>query len=502
MAPALLQLRGVGKSFSGVRVLQGIDLEVRPGEVLGLCGANGAGKSTLIKVLTGYFDHYEGEVEVGGRAVHLHTPALARAAGVDAVYQEVDACIAPGLTVAENLILNRLTSSHYPFLTARRRVLADAAEVAAPVGLRVGLTRQAEDLSLHEKQLLVIARAIAQQVRVLIFDEPSTSLSMRETERLFATIRDLRERGMGIVYVSHRLNEVEELCDRVAVLRNGRLVAQFEEMVSTSAIATAMLGAPPEEEFPEPSTSASAEVAFEVRGLRAGTALRSVDLSVRRGEIFGVTGLVGAGKTELLRAIFGADPKQAGEMRIGGERVEVRRPQDAVRHGIYLVPEERRRHGLFLDFSASRNISSVFLAKFCRFGVIRPRAERRGAQGVIERLSIQGNAEGPVLRLSGGNQQKVVIGKWIIGEPRVLLLDEATQGVDIGTRRQIYQLVREFSSRAAVIFASSDIDEVIGLADRFAVMYEGQVAGVFARGEADRQSVIELASGLRKGTVA
>lgn len=502
MATDRLTLHGVGMRFAGVRVLEGVSLEVRPHEVLGLCGANGAGKSTLIKVLTGCFDDYEGDVEVGGRTAHLHSPAVARAAGLDAVYQEVDSCIAPDLSVAENLLLNQLASPRHPLLTTQRRILAEAAQVAQSVGLSADLRQRAGGLSLHQKQLLVIARAMAQRVRFLIFDEPTASLSLRETDRLFATIRALSAQGVGIVYVSHRLREIEALCNRVAVLRNGRLVQTFEEMPTTEEIAQAMLGTAPEEEFPPVRTGPPGQTVFEAQGIRAGGKVRGASFAVRQGEIYGITGLVGSGKTELLRAIFGADPRDGGDVRLEGRAVRVRRPADAVRRGIYLVPEERRSQGLFLDLPAYQNITSTFLSRFCRLGVIRPRAERSGAQRIVDQLKIQGNVDGPAVRLSGGNQQKVVIGKWISGNPAVLLLDEVTQGVDIGTRREIYRLVRELSAHTAIVFASSDIDEVMGLADRFMVLYDGRVAGEYAHGEADRQTVIELASGIRRGTVA
>lgn len=499
---AILRLTGVGKRFAGVPVLQDVSLELRAGEILALCGANGAGKSTLIKVVTGAFDNYEGEVEVGGRPVRLTNPAVARAAGIDAVYQEVDTCIAPDLTVAENLLLYRLADPASRLWVARRRLMAEAAEVAKSVRLGVDLGAEARSLSLQRKQLLVIARAVAQDAKVLIFDEPTASLSLPEIELLFATIRELSARGLGIVYVSHRLAEVQALCDRVVVLRNGRLVQRFDTMPETGPIATAMLGAAPDEEFPAaPAGRAQGEIVFEAREIRAGIRVRGVSLAVARGEILGVTGLVGAGKTELLRCLFGADPRQAGELRVGGRALSLRRPQDAVRHGIYLVPEERRRQGLFLDFPAYQNLTSAFLGRFCRLGVVQGGVERRAAAQMAEQMEIQGDVDGPVLRLSGGNQQKVVIGKWLLGRPTVLLLDEATQGVDIGTRRQIYRLVRQISKQSAVVFASSDIDEVMGVADRFLVMFDGRVVGEFVRGEVDRQRVLELASGARRGMV-
>lgn len=498
--PEVLLLRHVSKSFAGVRVLDDVSLAVHSGEVVALCGANGAGKSTLIKVVTGYFPTYEGDVAIAGKSVRLRSPAIARASGVDAVYQEVDTCIAPDLTVAENLLLYRLADGRVPYTASHRWMMDQAAQVAQAVDLSVDLAAKACDLTLQQKQLLVIARAIAENAKVLIFDEPTASLSFRETALLFATLRALRKRGLGIVYVSHRLNEVQAISDRVAVLRNGRLVQFFDQAPDASVIGAAMLGAPLEEEFPSPLELENQRVpVFEVRDIWAGRRVRGVSFCVTHREIFGIAGLVGAGKTELLRALFGADPVQVGEIRLAGRLLRIRKPSDAVAQGIYLVPEERRRQGLFLDFPVYQNLTSAFLGQFCHVGMISSRLELKGARRMMADLQIVGELNAPVIRLSGGNQQKVVIGKWLLGEPAVLLLDEATQGVDIGTRRQIYQLARDVSKRAAVVFASSDIDEVLGVCDRFIVMYGGAVVGEFARGEVDRQTAIELASGARKG---
>ncbi|MCL6596891.1 MAG: sugar ABC transporter ATP-binding protein [Firmicutes bacterium] len=499
--PPLIALEGVGKRFDGVAVLRDVSFDIRSGEVVSLCGANGAGKSTLIKIMTGYYESYQGRVRIDGTEARLHSPSGARAAGIDAVYQEVDTCIAPDLSVAENLILYRLANPHYPLWQNRRRIEAEARAIAQTVDLRVDMARPARLLTLQQKQLLVIARALAQRARVLIFDEPTASLSQPEVERLFATIRDLRNRGLGILYVSHRLSELLAISDRVLVLRNGELVQSFDSVPTARDIATAMLGAPPPDDAPQPYAHSAGPTVLEAIGIEVRGKVHGVSFAAARGEILGITGLVGAGKTELLRALFGADARTAGEIRLHGRLVHIQRPTDAVKNGIYLVPEERRRHGLFLDFPVYKNLSSVFLARFCRLGVIDAASERRGAAQMIERLHISGAVEGPVAHLSGGNQQKVVLGKWLFGDPQVLLLDEVTQGVDVGTRQEIYRLVREMSQRAAVLFASSDIDEVLSLADRLLVMRDGRVVGSFARGEVDRQTILELAANVEREMV-
>lgn len=497
----MLTLEAIGKSYRGVPALAAVSLQIAPGETLGIVGANGAGKSTLIKILTGYFTRYEGRVRVAGTPVELTTPARARAAGIDAVYQDVDAGIAPGLTVAENLSLNVLARGRGPALVRRGRLERDAHEAARRIGLRAAPSLRAGTLSLHEKQLLLIARAVSQRVRYLIFDEPTASLSLVETERLFDVIGALREDGVGVVYVSHRLAEVARICDRVAVLRNGRHVADFDRNPPLRSLAAEIIGMPPEDEFPPRSpdaTSMTAPVALEARDVTAGERVRGVSLEARRGEILGITGLVGAGKTELLRALFGADPLRSGSVLLDGIPLRLAGPRDAVRRGVFLVPEERVAQSLYMDMSGRRNLTSVFVRRFTRGGVLNPRAERAAADGLVAQLQVRGDVGAPVATLSGGNQQKVAIGKWLAGAPRVLLFDEATQGVDIGTRRQIYALVRDLSRRAAIIYATSDIDEAVGIADRLLVLRDGRVAGAFDHHPIDRQAVIELATGARR----
>jgi simple sugar transport system ATP-binding protein len=500
-AGSTLSLRGIGKAFSGTWVLQGVSLDLVSGTVLGIVGANGAGKSTLIKVLTGYYHHYDGSVQMDGRSIHLHNPQVARAAGIDAVYQEVDACIVPDLTVADNLLLNRLVRQPKRILLRRDSLCREAGQVAAQVGLEVDLQRRAGDLSLHEKQLLVIARALSFHVRFLIFDEPTASLGLAECDRLFETIDRLRASGIGVVYVSHRLREVESLCDDIAVLRNGRLVARFGAHPDMSQVAAEILGSPPGEELPAAPLELPMEdvpPALEVRDIRLANLVRGVSLAARRREILGITGLVGAGKSELLRAVFGAERRDAGTVLLDGSPVGIASPHDAVKHGIFLIPEERLTQGLFRDLSANQNITSAFLSSLCRLGLIRRRAEHDAVEVAAKKLDIRGERSEPVVSLSGGNQQKVVIAKWTMRQPRVLLLDEVTQGVDIGTRKEIYRLVRSLAATAAIIFVSSDIDEVVGLADRVLVMRDGQVVGQFDRTSVDRQAVIELASGARE----
>lgn len=494
-----LKAAHLGKTFPGVVALKDVSLEVPRGHVLALVGANGAGKSTLIKILTGYYEDYEGSVEIDGTAVRLHTPQTARHLGIEAVYQEVDSALIPSLTVTENVLLERLAQTGHPLFLNWNTLHNAAQEIISSIGLTLDVRQRVEDLVLHEKQMLVIARAVSQNVRYLIFDEPTTSLGQPEVERLFALIRALKARGMGIIYISHRLSEVRDIADSVVVLRGGQKVAEFSaESLDLSQVSEAMLGAPMSELFPAKASHPSQTPILEARHLHSPR-LHDIDLHAYQGEILGIAGLVGAGKTELLRALFGADALDSGEIRLNGQPIHLGSPTDAVRQGIYLIPEERRAQGVLIDENVRRNLSLPFLSQFAwAAGLIQPRKESAHAAQLIQRLGlVPSDPEKSVGDLSGGNQQKVVIGKWLGGTPRVLLFDEATQGIDIKAKRDVYDLARTLSASAAVIYASSDVDEVIGVADRVLVMRDGQIVAQL-RGEAiDRIAILEYAIGTR-----
>jgi simple sugar transport system ATP-binding protein len=494
-----LHARGLGKRFPGVVALDDVSLSIQPGQVLALVGANGAGKSTLIKILTGYYDEYQGRIEIDGREVAIHQPADASRAGIQAVYQEVDTVLVPNLTVSENVLLNQLAARRGAALSWA--ALHREAEAAlGRVGLALDVRRRVEDLVLHEKQMLVIARAVSQQVRYLIFDEPTTALSLHEVERLFEIIRLLKAQGVGILYISHRLMEVAALADEIAVLRGGRKITQFGAAeFDVGRISEAMLGKAITDIYPPKPDTAPGAVVLEVEGLSRAGKLRGISLSARQGEILGIAGLVGAGKTELLRALFGADRVDSGTLRLDGSPVRIASPESAIAQGIYLIPEERRAQGVLVEEKVRRNISLPFLSQFAGvLDIIHRRREALHAAATIERLGIQPpNPEADVQHLSGGNQQKVVIGKWLTGKPRVLMFDEATQGIDVKAKQDVYHIARELAREAAVIYASSDIDEVIGIADRILVLRDGAVVAVFAADAFDRSLILEYATGAR-----
>lgn len=490
-----LQANNLGKRFPGVVALDGVDLEITGGSVHALVGANGAGKSTLIKILTGYYAQYSGTITIDGAVVTIQQPADALLHGIEVVHQEVDTALVPTLNVTENLLIEQFADKRSPRVL-NWRSLHQAARVAlGQIGLRLDVQRRVEALSLHEKQLLLIARAVSRNVRYLILDEPTAALSEREVTRLFDVIRDLKARGVGILYISHRLSEVRALADQITVLRGGRRTAHFAGAADGGQLIEAMLGAPIADAFPQRIEQPLGEVVLEARGLvRSGT-IDNISLSVRRGEVLGITGLVGAGKTELLRLLFGADQIDAGEVRVAGRAVRLKQPQDAVTHGVFMVPEERRTQGLFVDRSVRENVTLPFLGAFAPFGWISRRRETAHTAQIAQRIRLHPpDPEKPVTTLSGGNQQKVVVGKWLGRTPQVLLFDEPTQGIDIQAKQEIYRLVQQIKQQAGVIYASSEIDEVLALADRTLVLRDGRIVAELATG-ADRYDALAHATG-------
>jgi simple sugar transport system ATP-binding protein len=495
---SILKAVRLGKQFPGVAALADVDLEIADGRSLALVGANGAGKSTLIKILTGYYPQYSGQIEIDSQPVSIQHPADARALGIQAVYQEVDTVLVPNLTVSENLLLGEFAEAGSPLLNWRQ-LHERAAQMMAPLGLSIDPRRRVEELVLHEKQMLVIARALSQRVRFLIFDEPTTSLSLREIERLFETIRSLKAHGVGILYISHRLMEIAEIADEIMVLRSGRKITQFPvSAFNLKHITEAMLGTAVNELYPPKPRQKAGDIILEASNLRSPR-LAIHRLTAKRGEILGIAGLVGAGKTELLRALFGADPITSGEIMLDGQKTRINSPQDAVQAGIFLVPEERRAQGVLVEENIRKNVSLPFLGVFSTaFSLVHQLRERAHAVQIIDRLGVNPpNSEAEVKQLSGGNQQKVAIGKWLAGSARVMLFDEATQGIDLKAKHDLFLIARTLAEHAAVIYASSDIDEIVGIADRAVVMRNGEIAAELSGAALDRTLILEYATGAR-----
>ncbi len=488
----ILSLRQIRKSYGNLEVLHGVDLDVRAGEVVALLGENGAGKSTLSNIISGTVPPSSGEMTWQGAAYAPANPRAAMDAGVGMIHQELK--LLPQLSVAENIFVGR-------YLTKGGRIDRPAMEERAHAGLRrLGLDisprRLVEGLSTANQQLIEIAKALTLNAKLLILDEPTAALGGEETQLLFRQIERLKAEGVGIIYISHRLEEIRQIADRIVVMRDGAKVQEFDRGdVPVRTIVEAMVGRSLERMFPAIPTPQD-QVTLEVRGLCApGGTFRDVKFAVKRGEVFGIAGLVGAGRTELVRAITGADPIASGEVMLHGKPVTPRSPRDAIRNGIVLVPEDRKLQGVVLDHSIAENICYANLDKVAQRGVITRARLAQFADDYIRKFGVKGRGQQNAGELSGGNQQKVVLAKWLARNPQVVVLDEPTRGIDVGARSSIYELIMDLAREGvAVIVVSSDLEEVLGVSNRILVMAQGKQAGILDRKDANDVSVMELAT--------
>jgi rhamnose transport system ATP-binding protein len=498
-ATAVAELRGVEKSFGGVHALRGVDLVLMPGEVHSLVGENGAGKSTLVRVLGGVYQPDAGSVAIGGEEVVLHGPRDARARGVAVIHQEP--ALFPDLDVAENVFIGRqpLDRSHG---IDWKRMYREVGELLRSLGVALDPRTPVEGLSVADQQLVEIAKALSMDARVVVMDEPTAALSSRETEELFRIVADLRERGVTVLFISHRLEEVFTLSDTVTVLRDGsHVITAPAAELDTAALIRHMVGRDLEELFPKEAADIGAPV-LEVRGLAREGVFRNISFSLRRGEIVGLAGLVGAGRSEVARAIFGIDPRDGGEVLRDGERVRIGSPREAMRAGLAFVPEDRQHQGLVLEMAIEHNATLPFLRRLSRFGLVDRRRERAVAKEYTQRLQVRAASLGlPARSLSGGNQQKVVLAKWLATDPAVLILDEPTRGIDIGTKAEVHRIVSHLAAEGlAILLISSELPEVLAMSDRVLVMHEGRLTGEFARDEADQEAIMRAATGQVTGT--
>ena len=490
-------MRGIGKRFPGVVALDGVDLEVYRGEAVALIGENGAGKSTLMKILGGVYQPDEGEILVEGQPVVIRSVADAIRLGVGFIHQELN--VLDNLDVASNVFLGREPRRFRPLNIIDRAKMYDEAEVyLRRIGLDVTGRAPLARLSIAQRQLVEIAKALSQEARILIMDEPTSSLTLTETERLLEVVRELRSQGVSVIYISHRLGEVKEVADRVVVLRDGRNAGRLaREEISHDRMVRMMVGRDIESFYAAPEGEAR-ETFFEVRALRTRRyPQHAVSFDVRRGEILGFAGLVGAGRSEVAQAVFGVEPPVGGTLRLGGEALKINAPQDAISRGIYLIPEDRRRSGLIVEEVIRKNVTLPALWRYSSAGLVRGEEERRVASDVCKRLNVKApSIEVRAGNLSGGNQQKVVLAKWLSLDPKLLIFDEPTRGIDVGAKAEIYDLMRRLASQGVgVLMISSDMEEILGTSDRVAVMHEGRLTGVLEREECSEEAIMRLAVG-------
>ncbi len=489
VSTAFLRLEGVGKSFAESRVLADLDLDVRPGEVLALLGANGAGKSTLVKLLAGSHGHDAGQLLIDGQEVRFASPHDARRHGIVAVHQQVEQGVVPGLSVAENLLLDELCGASGSLFFRPAEALQRAAEIAAALELDLPLQAPIETLGTAERQLVILSRALALKPRLLILDEPTASLSTLEAERLFQLIDRLREHGVAILYISHRLSDLQRVADRALVLRDGRLVGEFAAPLDLGAAVEAMLGAALGDVQLQPLVRGESVLSLRDWQLEPDSA--AFDLDLHEGEVVALTGLLGAGKSDIAEVLFGLRKHHAGSVRLDGRDWLPRTPREAISAGVFFAAEDRARNSRVPGFSVRASMTLPFLRSFTRFGFIDRHAERAEVAAQIDALGIKGpGAEHPLELLSGGNQQKVILARWLLGQGRVLILDEPFQGVDVRARRDIGQRIRASARGRATLVICSDPDEALEIADRILVVRDGAVVAELPRHDLQRSEIV------------
>ncbi|HZE70469.1 MAG TPA: sugar ABC transporter ATP-binding protein [Pyrinomonadaceae bacterium] len=499
MNPPVLQLQGIEKRFGGVRALRGVNFEISAGEVVGLAGENGAGKSTLMKILGGIHQPDAGKIRIDGEPVVIHKVTEATRHGISFIHQELN--VLDNLDIAANVFLGREPlRGGLLRLVDTRQMQEQARAYLKRLGLEISTTTLLSRLSIAQQQLVEIAKALSLKARILIMDEPTSSLTLSETARLLEVVRELKAQGVAIIYISHRLSEIEEIADRVVVLRDGENAGELAREEITHERMVKMMVGRDLEKFYQPARTERAPHYFEIEGLRTTRyPNQQISFDVGRGEIVGLAGLVGAGRTEVARALFGVEAATAAIVRLDRQVLQIRSPQEAIRHGIYLIPEDRRLAGLITDLGIRENVTLPSLKRYATAGLIARENERTAATDICTRLNVKApSIEDRVINLSGGNQQKVVLAKWLGLEPKLLIFDEPTRGVDVGAKAEIYALMRLLAeSGVAILMISSDMEEVLHISDRVAVMHEGAVTGILERSKCTEENIMCLAVGKR-----
>jgi ribose transport system ATP-binding protein len=494
MADTILRMKSISKSFPGVHALDKVSFEVRRGEVHAILGENGAGKSTLMKILSGAYRRDEGEIELDGQTVEIHSPSHAQSLGIAMIYQEFN--LAPHLSVEDNIFIGREPRSGVLAFIDKRAVHEQSQRLIGQLGVDLDVTRRVDTLNVCQQQITEIAKALSMKSHVVIMDEPTSALSESEVRTLFAVIRHLKQGGIGIVYISHNLGEVFEIADRITVLRDGRKIdtRSVGELTPDEAVQR-MVGRDIEDMYGKRDIPIG-EVVLKAYGLCCGKRLQDISFELHGGEVLGVAGLLGSGRTELIRALFGADRKERGTVDLIERGQRINRIADAIHGGMGLVPEDRKEQGLFLGMPVRQNISAASIPDLSSYGILNVKKERALAAEYVERLDIKiASLEQLVLNLSGGNQQKAVLAKWLARCPRILLLDDPTRGIDVGAKQAIYRLIGELAaSGVGILFVSSELPEILGISDRILVMAEGRIRGELCRAEATQEKIMSLAT--------
>lgn len=500
----ILRMRGIRKAFPGVQALDGVDFEVNAGEVMALVGENGAGKSTLIKILAGAHTADEGSIEIENQPVHISSPRHSQQLGVAVIYQELN--LAEQVSVAENIFVgreyrNRLGLVDFKAMSEKSKMWLDMLHIDVDPKIEV------RRLGIARKQMVEIAKALSLDASIIVMDEPTSSLptvttspaEKNEVEVLLEMITNLRERGKAVIYISHRMNEIFRISDRITVLRDGRLVGvKNTSETNPDEIVAMMVGRNLEDLYGPPQALRYGEIVLEVKNLSQTGRLHDIGFHVRSGEILGVAGLVGAGRTEMAKAVFGVDRMDTGNIFVNGRSVNIRSPRDAIRAGLGYLPEDRKLQGLFLRMAIRLNITAAIIDRVSRYGFIQHKKEESLSRQYVRQLNIRTPSIDQFVRnLSGGNQQKVVIAKWLAAQPKVLIMDEPTRGVDVGAKMEIYSLMHEMAKQGmAVVMISSELPEILGMSDRIIVLREGRLAGELTREEASEEKIMALATGI------
>lgn len=497
MNEVIVSMNDISKNFPGVKALDKVHFELCSGEVMALLGENGAGKSTLMKILSGVYTRDGGTMEIFGKSYDDLTPKQAQEAGVAIIHQELNMC--KHLSVAENMFLGREMVGKG--ILDNRKMRQEAKHILNELKIDIDPDQTVGDLPVSKQQMVEIAKALSIHAKILIMDEPTSALTAREIEDLFRIIKDLKAQECGIVYISHRLEELAEIVDRVTIMRDGQYITDgnFKDMTMDQII-TNMVGREIKEKFPRVTCTKGKKV-FEVKNLNAGRMVRDINFSLYEGEIVGFAGLMGAGRTETTRAIFGVDPKESGEFYLDGQKIEIHNPMDAIRNGVVLAPEDRKKDGLCTKLSIRQNLALPNLDIICnKLGVIRKSKEDDLCAEAVQNLRIKTpNIEVDSGNLSGGNQQKVVVGKWLARNSRVVIFDEPTRGIDVGAKVEIYNLMNDLKKQGiAVMFVSSEMPEVMGIADRIIVMCDGRITGELMANEASQSQILTMATAFEK----